>query len=122
MEKKKNKDKKAKFFYLRTRVVDGYEQVIKQYIHSESSGGLWCYVRQLSENERFSAKSVQVEETTQFILVFNRKIDNELFIEFNGKTYEIVSVDEYEFNKSDLIIRANETLAPDYDGVEYANY
>ena len=122
METKQNKDKKARFFYIETRVVDGYEKVVKQYIHSKESGGLWCYVRQLSENERFSAKAVQIEETTQFIVVYNPKLNNDLFIEFKGRTYQIVGIDEYEFNKTDLVIQANEILAPNFDEVAYADY
>ena len=122
MEKKENKDKKVQFFRLSTQVVDGYEKVIKTYIHSKESGGLWCFVRELSENERFSAKSVQVEETTQFKVVYNPKIVNELYLEFKGKTYDIVSIDGFEHNKSDLVIRANEILAPSYDEVRYENY
>ena len=122
MEKKENKDKKVQFFRLSTQVVDGYEKVIKTYIHSKKSGGLWCYVRELSENERFSARAVQVEETTQFKVVYNPKIVNELYLEFKGKTYDIVSIDGYEHNKSDLVIRANEILAPSYDEVRYENY
>ena len=122
MDRKENKDKKVRFFRIETKIVDDYEKVVKTYIHSRESGGLWCYVRELSENERFSAKSVQVEETTQFKVVYNPKINNELFLEFNDKTYDIVSIDKYEFNKTDIVIRANETLAPDYDEVEYENY
>lgn len=122
MEKKENKDKKVQFFRLSTQVVDGYEKVIKTYIHSKESGGLWCFVRELSENERFSAKSVQVEETTQFKVVFNPKIVNELYLEFKDKTYDIVSIDGKEHNKSDLVIRANEILAPSFDEVRYENY
>lgn len=122
MDKYEVKDKKIKVFGLKTRVVDTYEQVVKNYIHSEESGGIWAYVRELSENERFSAKSVQVEETIQFKIVYNPKIISELFIEFAGKTYEIVSIDKYEFNKTDLVIRANEILAPVFDEVEYEDY
>ena len=122
MEKKENKDKKVKFFKINTKVVDGYEKVVKTYIHSKESGGLWCYVRELSENERFSARAVQVEETTQFKVVYNPKIMNELFLEFDGKTYDIVSIDGKEHNKTDLVIRANEILAPSYDEVQYENY
>lgn len=122
MERKENKDKKVQFYRIETRVVEGYEKVIKTYIHSKDSGGLWCYVRDLSENERFSAKAVQVEETTQFKVVYNPKIVNELFLEYAGKTYDIVSIDGYEHNKSDLVIRANEILAPSYDEVRYENY
>ena len=79
-------------------------------------------MRELSENERFSAKSVQVEETTQFKVVYNPKITTELYLEYGGKTYDIVSIDKFEFNKSDLVIRANETHAPEYDEVDYENY
>ena len=122
MEKKENKDKKVRFFRIETKIVDDYEKVIKTYIHSRESGGLWCYVRELSENERFSAKSVQVEETTQFKVVYNPKINNELFLEFKNKTYDIVSIDKYEFNNTDIVIRANETLAPSFDEVEYEDY
>ena len=122
MERKENKDKKVQFYRIETRVVDSYEKVIKTYIHSKDSGGLWCYVRDLSENERFSARAVQVEETTQFKVVYNPKIVNELFLEYAGKTYDIVSIDGYEHNKSDLVIRANEILAPSYDEVRYENY
>ena len=122
MEKKENKDKKVRFFRIETKIVNDYEKVIKTYIHSRESGGLWCYVRELSENERFSAKSVQVEETTQFKVVYNPKINNELFLEFKNKTYDIVSIDKYEFNNTDIVIRANETLAPSFDEVEYEDY
>ena len=122
MEKKENKDKKVKFYRLETKVIDGYEKVIKTYIHSEKSGGLWCYVRELSENERFSAKSVQLEETTQFKVVYNPKIVNELYLEFGNKTYSIVAIDKFEFNKTDIVIRANEMLAPTFDEVLYENY
>lgn len=122
MDRKENKDKKVQFYRLSTQVVDGYEKVIKTYIHSKESGGLWCFVRELSENERFSAKSVQVEETTQFKVVYNPKIVNELYLEFKGKTYDIVSIDGKEHNMSDLVIRANEILAPSFDEVRYENY
>ena len=122
MDRKENKDKKVQFYRLSTQVVDGYEKVIKTYIHSKESGGLWCFVRELSENERFSAKAVQVEETTQFKVVYNPKIVNELYLEFKGKTYNIVSIDGKEHNMSDLVIRANEILAPSFDEVRYENY
>ena len=122
MDRKENKDKKVRFFRIETKIVDDYEKVIKTYIHSRESGGLWCYVRELSENERFSAKAVQVEETTQFKVVYSPKINNELFLEFKNKTYDIVSIDKYEFNNTDIVIRANETLAPNYDEVEYEDY
>lgn len=122
MDKYEVKDKKVQVFDIKTAVKDGYEVVVKTYIHSKESGGLWAFVRELSENERFSAKAVQVEETTQFKIVYNPKITTELYVEFGGKTYDIVSIDKFEFNKTDLVIRANEILAPVYDEVCYEDY
>lgn len=122
MDKYEVKDKKVQVFGIKTAVKDGYEVVVKTYIHSKGSGGLWAFVRELSENERFSAKAVQVEETTQFKIVYNPKITTELYVEFGGKTYDIVSIDKFEFNKTDLVIRANEILAPVYDEVCYEDY
>lgn len=122
MDKYEVKDKKIQVFSIKTAVKDGYEVVVKTYIHSKESGGLWAFVRELSENERFSAKAVQVEETTQFKIVYNPKITTELYVEFGGKTYDIVSIDKFEFNKTDLVIRANEILAPVYDEVCYEDY
>lgn len=122
MDKYEVKDKKVQVFGIETAVKDGYEVVVKTYIHNKESGGLWAFVRELSENERFSAKAVQVEETTQFKIVYNPKITTELYIEFGGKTYDIVSIDKFEFNKTDLVIRANEILAPVYDEVCYEDY
>ena len=122
MDKYEVKDKKVQVFGIKTAVKDGYEVVVKTYIHSKESGGLWAFVRELSENERFSAKAVQVEETTQFKIVYNPKITTELYIEFGGKTYDIVSIDKFEFNKTDLVIRANEILTPVYDEVCYEDY
>lgn len=122
MQKTEVKDKKVQIFSLKTKKIDNYEQVVKTYIHSKESGGIWAYVRELSENERFSARAVQVEETTQFKIVYNPKLTTELYIEFAGKTYEIVSIDKFEFNKTDVVIRANEILAPAFDEVAYENY
>lgn len=122
MEQKDIKDKKIKLFRIFSAKINGYEAIVKQYIHSEISGGLWAYVRELSENEKFSAKAVQVDETIMFMVVFNPKITSDLYIEFDENTYNIVSIDKYQFNKTDVVIKANQILAPTYDEVQYGEY
>lgn len=122
METKEIKDKKIKLFRLLSTKNNGYEEVVKQYIHSEVSGGLWAFVRELSETERFSAKAVQVDETILFKVVFNPKITSDLYIEFGENTYNIVSIDKYQFNKTDIVIKANQIPAPVYDEVQYEQY
>lgn len=119
---KEVKDKKIRLFKTAVQVVWGFEKVFKKYIHSEKSGGVWAYVRWLSENERLTAKSVQTEQTILFKVTANPKLSSDLYIEFGDKTYSIVSIDPYEFNKTDLVIRANAVSPPTFDEVEYDQY
>ena len=120
--KKEVKDKKIRLFKGVSRVVWGFERVYKKYIHSEESGGVWAYVRHLSEQERLASKVVQIDESILFKVTHNPKLTKDLYIEFGEKTYSIVSIDPYEYNKSDLVIRANEISPPVYDEVEYDEY
>lgn len=119
---KEVKDKKIRLFKLTAQSMWSFDKVFKKYIHSEKSGGLWAYVRWLSENERLTAKSVQIEQTILFKVTANPKLTSDLYIEFGDKTYSIVSIDPYEFNKTDLVIRANAVSPPIFDEVEYDQY
>ena len=119
---KRVKDKKVKAFNATTKALWGFERVFKKYIHSEASGGLWAYVRQLSERERETAKAIQHDEDIKFEIAFHPKITTDLMLEFAGKTYSIVSVDPYEYNKTDLIVKAKEIPPPTYDEVEWGEY
>lgn len=121
-KRKEVKDKKIRLFNATTRVVSGFERIIKQYVHSKTSCGVWAYVRHLSEQERFSAKAVQTNETILFKVGYSPKVTDDLFVEFNDKTYSIVSIDPFEYNKTDLVIRANEVSPPPFDEVEYDKY
>ena len=120
--KKNLKDKKVRAYNGVIRSVWGFERVFKHYIHSEESGGLWAYARQLSERERYTANAMQIDEDTLFEITHSPKITTDLFLEFNDKTYKIVSIDPFEYNKTDLVIRAKEIATPTYDEVEYDEY
>ena len=125
MEKKRQKkvkDKKVKAFNAVVRASLGFEKAFKKYIHSEESLGLWAHARQLSQRERHTAQAAQSKEDIQFEIAFSPKIVAGLFLEFNDKTYKVVSVDPYEYNKSDLIVRAEEVAPPIFDEVEWGEY
>jgi len=125
MEKKRQKkvkDKKVKAFNATVQAVWGFERVCKKYIHSEESGGLWAYVRQLSERERETAMAIQHDEDILFEISYSPKITIGLFLEFNDKTFKVASVDPYEYNKTDLIVKAKEVAPPTYDEVEWGEY
>ena len=116
------KDKKVQVYKTAVRSVWGYENVFKTYCHLEESGGVWAYVRHLSGAEQHKARQVQSNETAQFIVSYSPKITTDLFLEFGGRTYKVVSVDPYEYNKTDLELRAEEVSPPAFDEVEYEEY
>jgi len=116
------KDKKIKLFKTASGVVWGFERVVKEYIHSQECGGVWTYVRHLSQQERYSAKAIRTEENILFKVTANPKITEDLYIEFGGKTYEITSIDRFEFNRTDYVIRAKEVAPPTFDEVQYDEY
>jgi len=113
------KDKKVTAFVTAVRAVWAFERVFKTYCHTEESGGVWAYVRHLSQGEVMRARQVQSNQVLQVIVSYNPKITTDLYLEFSGKTYKVVSVDSYEFNKTDLEIRAEEVSPPAFDEEEW---
>ena len=113
------KDKKVRAFNTAVRAVWGFERVFKTYCHSVESSGLWAYVRHLSQGERLAARQIQSNENIKLVVSYNPKIVAGLHLEFNENTYKVVSVDPYEFNKTDLELRAEQVSPPAYDEVEW---
>lgn len=70
---------------------------------------LWAYYRHTSARERWEAMAVQYEADAVFIVNNNRgfEIDPKTdYIMFQGKAFDIHSVDDYEGNSKDLKIGA----------------
>ena len=99
------KDKKI-FIYEITakRDTQGNEIKAKIYIHSKT--GLWAYVREMSEREKFAAKAAGSELSTIFKVNYNKKIKAGQYLEFKGETFLIESVDGFEYYKRDLTLNA----------------
>jgi len=121
MARKEVKDKKVKVFMIERKREDGYEVKTKKYLHSKKSGGIWAYVRDLTEQERFAALAVNVEQTIVFKFTFNEKLKADVMFEFKGTTYKKASTDSFEFNKTDLVIKAERCEQPPFDEVEHAH-
>jgi len=121
--KKEVKDKKVKIYRVETARKKGHEIKIKRYIHDEKSGGLWAYVRDLTDRERFAALAVQVEQTIVFKITHNKKIaEGGFYIEFGGATYKAASTDNFEFYKTDLVFKGERCEMPAFDEVQYDEY
>lgn len=103
MNKYALKDKLIKIYFER----ESEEGIIKKYIHPIDVS-LKAYVRQVASFEMPIEQTMH--DTSQVIFVINdRKVRTYMLIEFNGKTYNINAIDEFEFyNHTDLKITASE--------------
>jgi len=99
------KDKKIAIYEIvPKRDTEGNEIKAKKYIHSKV--GLWAYVREMSEREKFAAKAAGAELSTIFKVNYNKKIKAGQYLEFKGDTFLIESVDGFEYYKRDLTLNA----------------
>lgn len=102
------------------------EKQVKTYIgfppnYSEDTD-LYAYVRQLSANERIAAKAVQ--EDNEIEVVINAKpVATDMYMEFEGKTYQIGAEDLFDFeNLAEIKFRARSVNPPTYDSVTYRSW
>jgi len=110
----KIKDKKIRIF----QELETSEGTIKQYIHKKDSY-LSAYVRQLSANEQATQNAVQDSSDIEFV-VNHRKILIDMLVEFNGDTYQIAGVDNFEFYQVDIKFRAYRVNTKNYVEVRWA--
>lgn len=68
------------------------------------SGRLWAYYRHLSGNEFYASAMVNASEEVVFTINYRTDLTNEMMIEYGGKFYEVIRVDDYEGYKDDLNI------------------
>lgn len=112
------KDRKISIFEIKSeRNLKGDEVKVKRYVHGHER--LWAYVRELSEQEKFEAKAVGLEQSILFKVNHNVKIKAGQYLEFCNKTYVIKSVDGFEYYKCDLTLRAEQVKTEEYDYEEY---
>ena len=109
---KKLKDKKIKI-YKRTDVArnsDGYSSCKYTPIHP---GALWAYVRQTSGNEYYAAMAQQVTEEILFVVNWRDDLAMDqvrwLYIEYNGRWYDVQRIDTYEGYKREIQLFAKST-------------
>lgn len=101
------KDKRIRIYTVETdRSASGYER--KQSKAVTKTERVWAYARQLSEKERFAAKAAGTDQSMLFKIGYNASVSSGQYVDFKGKTYRIESVDRFEFNRQDLVLRAVE--------------
>jgi SPP1 family predicted phage head-tail adaptor len=114
----KIKDKIIKVYEIKPdRDLNGNEVKVKRYVHAWN--GLHAYVRELSEREKFAAKAAGAEQSTVFVVNYNKRIKAGLYLDFRDESYAIQSVDGFEYYQRDLTLRAIRTKAEVFDYEEY---
>lgn len=112
------KDKRIAVYSIGTgRDLRENECKVKRYIHGRD--GLWAYVRELTEREKFAAKAAGSEQSTVFKVNYNARLKAGQHLEFRGETFVIKSVDGFEYYKRDLTLRAERVKAEVYDHAEF---
>ena len=105
-----NKNHKIKIFY------EINNATTKKYIHPLNSH-IKAYVRELSASERNEFNAVS--ELSDIECVINkRKIDVNMFLEFKGNTYQIISQDSFDFETPEIKIRATQITPLPYETEE----
>jgi hypothetical protein len=122
LEARKDEDEveslvKVYFKYAKTAVVcpaTGYDP-------ANEGIELRAYVRQLSANERNEARALQDDSELE-VVINKRAVAQDLYMEFNGSTYQIGAVDSFEFEGSELKFRARPVIPAAHDSVEYRSF
>lgn len=119
--KVQNKTKCIKIFYERVSKVDGITYPVKHYIHPQNTK-LYAYVRNLSQNEINSNSAVYDTSSIQVIMNY-RQLNNDMFIEFRNKTYQLIGdPDEFDFKETEIKLLCKRVVEKDYDIVEYEDW
>lgn len=93
---------------------------VKKYIHPLDKK-IKAYIRELSSSERNELGGVH--EGSEIECVINRrKVDINMFVEFCDRTYQISSVDNFEFDTPEIKIRAYQVAPKDYDRIEGSDW
>lgn len=67
----------------------------------------YAFVKNLHAKEFWEAKQNNLEHTVKFLVRFNSKIDYDKYIKFNGKLYEILFIDNIDYQNAYIEIKAN---------------
>lgn len=69
---------------------------------------IWAKVENLHGREYFQAAAIQAEKTVKFIIRFTKEIDESMRIVFQGKQYNITSIDNIKYANKFIEIKAME--------------
>ena len=102
--KKTIKSSKIKIFTLeKKRDLDGFVSVVKSYIHPIDSN-INAYIRDISSTEKISLGQ-ELDVSIKEIVINKRKITKDMYVEFKGQTYNILSIDSFDDLENEIKLR-----------------
>ncbi len=101
------KNQKIRCFFVECYREKPNKLLVRHFIHSKGSGGLWAHIRDLMQRERLAneavgheiAVSVQIGYNAEFL----RMWESMIIIDERGRTYRLKEKpDEYAYDKGDI--------------------
>jgi len=113
------KDKKIQFYRVIKEKENSVNKHYRSFIYTKAvydDNGLWAYVRNLMDSEKVNRGRNVDTRSLKVIVNYNPKITSELKAIFNNETYDVSSVDPYEFYMDDTQL----VLSKNNDKTNYA--
>lgn len=116
------KDKKIEIWQGERKTVNG----VGTYTYSLWAGPLWAYYRQLTGNVTVDTSMglYMLDSTERAVFIINRLPELKakgsygyVKIRFNGRVYDVLSVDDYEGYRGDYKITAEYSSTQSYNGM-----
>ena len=121
MERKvKNKRPCIKIYYEDKKKENAVVYLVKHYIHPENVL-LNAHVRQLSASERYAATAAH-DNSSILITMNSRELNNNMFVEFKNKTYQLTGTDELDFTGTEIKVYAKNIVPKKYSKIEYEEW
>lgn len=101
------KDKKAQIYKVIEQGCDEYGNWLDGKLVPRRSYELWCYTRQLTQDQIYSAHAFMNNETRLFVFNYHKGIKPQQLIQYKGDWYEITRVDTSDDYNGDMFVYAN---------------
>ena len=106
------KDKKAQIYQKHTGGYDAEGYPIGDYYKPIAPASLWCYARQLSQEQLYAAHAYWNDETRLFVFNYRDDVKQGDYILYRSAWYEISRIDTTEDYKSELFVYVRNVTTP----------
>ena len=105
------KDKKARVFHIVSGInSNGYNS--PKYLQPVSPADMWCYSRQLSQDQLYAAHAWLQDETRLFVFNYYEGIKLYDVVKYKGKWYEVTRVDTQDDYNGELFVYVKDYKNP----------